>query len=170
MGIIERVNRTLKTILFKYATATGHNNWFNVISEIASGLNTSIHGTTQRRPVDIVNGTQQPIAQKEPKFIGIEVGTKVRLILNRNKFSKGYEARFTKGIYSVTGKKGNRYLVTGRDGLENRRSYKESELQVVLDSQKIPAGARENERLRDISLQLPTGKRVPKKKLPYGAT
>ncbi|KAI9103735.1 hypothetical protein DFS34DRAFT_565268, partial [Phlyctochytrium arcticum] len=75
----------------------------------------------------------------------IEVGTKVRLLLNRNKFTKGYEARFTKGLYSVTSKKGNRYFVTGKDGLENRRSYKESELQVVVETQKMPAGERENE-------------------------
>lgn len=163
MGIIERFNRTIKTILEKYRSATGNKNWVNVIEEIVEGYNNSFHATTKRRPVDVASGLQDPEQREQVTFKPLDIGTSVRTLINRKQFDKGYEARWTKKIHVISGRKGNRYYVDDSE----ERSFKESELLVVEGgvAQRAPQGVREVESLRDTFLQPSAAKRVPKKKV-----
>jgi len=165
MGIIERANKTVKTILFKYSAATGNKNWVNVIESICDGLNHSIHSTTKRRPVDVVSGLAVPVKQRDVSVKIIPEGTEVRIVINKGQFGKGYEARWSKALYTIAGRKGNRYYIQDKNGERQKKTYKESELQQIAGVQKTPGGVREVEALRDTFVQHATGKRVRKKKI-----
>lgn len=164
LGIVERANKTIKTQLFKYSTATRNDNWFNVINDIVDGYNKTFHSTTKRRPVDVVAGTQRPVGQEQPELVRIPLGTKVRIIVNQKQFAKGYEARFSRALYNVVQYSGNRYVLKLGVNLQ-KRTYKKNELQAVDTVERTPRGVKEIASLQNTALQIPTTKRVPKKKV-----
>jgi hypothetical protein len=123
------------------------------------GYNHSYHSTTKRRPVDVAKGLQQPVEQTKVSITILPIGTRVRLVTNRERFNKGYEAKWSKRIYTVNERKGNRYIVDG----PGTRTYKSEELQVVTAVERAPAGIREIAQLHDTFTQYAKTKRVPRK-------
>jgi transposase InsO family protein len=175
MGIIERFNKTLKVILTKYQSATGRKNWVNVIKDIVEGYNNSKHRTTKVRPIDAAAGVLDPQGslQGRPQgnvSEGLPIGATVRLLLNSNVFTKGYAARWSKGTFTITGEKGNRYVVQNDKGETMGTSWKPYELQIISTVEKAPRGDREIADLRETFTQHAPGKRKPKRKEPYDPT
>lgn len=164
LGIVERANKTIKTQLFKYSTATGNDNWVNVMGDIVDGYNNTFHSTTKRRPVDVVAGTQRPVGQKQPELVRLPLGAQVRIVVNRKQFAKGYEARFSRALYIVADYSGNRYILKlGTKPVT--RTYKKDELLVVDNVERAPRIVREIASLQNTAIQIPTTKRVPRQRV-----
>ena len=107
-AIVERFNRTLKTMMWKYFYSNGTYNWVDVLDYLVENYNHTKHRSILMKPVDVnkTNGYQVwktlfgdsvgnfPL----PKF---RVDDTVRVSKYKSIFSKGYEANFTEEIFKV---------------------------------------------------------------------
>ena len=107
-AIVERFNRTLKTMMWKYFYSKGTYNWIDVLEGLTRNYNNTKHGSIFMKPIN-VNKTNEnmvwvtlygsPLGKLLlPKF---RIGDTVRVSKYKSVFSKGYEANFTEEIFKV---------------------------------------------------------------------
>ena len=107
-AIVERFNRTLKTMMWKYFYAKGAYNWADALDDLVKNYNNPKHGSILMKPKD-VNKTNEnlvwitlygsPLGKLPlPKC---RVGDTVRVSKYKSVFGKGYEANFTEEIFKV---------------------------------------------------------------------
>ena len=107
-AVVERFNRTLKTIMWKYFYSKGTYNWIDVLDELTKNYNNTKHGSILMKPKD-VNKTNENMVWITlygssmgnlplPKF---RIGDTVRVSKYKSVFAKGYEASFTEEIFKV---------------------------------------------------------------------
>ena len=107
-AIVERFNRTLKTMVAKYSYSKGTRNWVDVLGDLTKNYNTK-PSTIHMKPND-VNKTNEDLVWLTlfghatgdlplPKF---RTGDTVRVSKYKNVFAKGYEANFTEEIFKVS--------------------------------------------------------------------
>ena len=106
-SIVERFNRTLKTMMWKYFYSTGTNNWVDVLNDLVENYNNTKHSILMK-PADVNKTNEYQVwitlfgddvgELPLPKF---RVGDKVRVSKYKSIFSKGYEANFTEEIFTV---------------------------------------------------------------------
>ena len=107
--IIERFNRTLKNHMWKWFTANGTYTWVDVLPELITKYNNTVHRTINMRPVDVninnekkvlsqINKNRVKINKKPPKF---QVGDRVRISKYKKVFAKGYLPNWTNEVFSV---------------------------------------------------------------------
>jgi transposase InsO family protein len=110
-SVAERYNRTLKTRLWKYFSYAQNKKYLTILPHIVSAINHSYHRSIKMRPVD-VNRTNETVVwntlyggdRKRPKLkFRYNIGDSVRVPVKKDKgpFAKGYEANFTKQIYTI---------------------------------------------------------------------
>ena len=107
-AIVERFNRTLKTMMWKYFYSKGTYNWVDVLDELTKNYNNTKHGSTLMKPKDVKKPNENmawvtlygsPLGKLPlPKF---RVGDTVRVSKYKSVFDKGYEANFTEEIFKV---------------------------------------------------------------------
>jgi Integrase core domain/Chromo (CHRromatin Organisation MOdifier) domain len=149
-AVVERFNRTLKSRMFKYFTSKGHRKYIEILPQLMTAYNGSIHSTTKMRPCD-VNETNEKVAFrntygvktmrdllksqcKKPKLVA---GEKVRIKHKFNPFDKGYYPNWTDHIYNVEKViKGIKplYKITSYDGQTVDKRFYPEELQKVSES------------------------------------
>ena len=106
--MVERFNRTLKTMMWKYFYSNGTYNWVDVLDHLVENYNHTKHRSILMKPAD-VNKTNEYQVWKTlfgdsvgnfplPKF---RVDDTVRVSKYKSIFSKGYEANFTEEIFKV---------------------------------------------------------------------
>lgn len=107
-GIVERFNRTLKERMFRYFTHVKNKNWVDILPNLLSAYNNSIHRTIKMTPIqamkkqDIVFTTQeQRILRKPKKSPKFKVGDIVRLSKVKNIFEKGYTRNWTTELFQI---------------------------------------------------------------------
>ena len=108
-AIVERFNRTLKTMMWKYFYAENTENWLGVLDELVGNYNSTVHRTIHMKPKDVTEKNENEVwitlygsgygELPLPKF---RVGDTVRVIEYKNVFAKGYKANFLEEIYEVT--------------------------------------------------------------------
>ena len=106
-AIVERFNRTLKTMMWKYFYAENTENWLGVLDELVGNYNNTVHRTIHMKPKDVTEKNENEVWVTLygssygglPKF---RVGDTVRVIEYKNVFAKGYKANFLEEIYEVT--------------------------------------------------------------------
>ena len=107
-AIVERFNRTLKIMMWKYFYSKGTYNWVDVLNDLVTNYNNTKHGSILMKPAD-VNKTNEYAVWTTlfgdavgdlplPKF---RVGNTMRVSRYKSIFSKGYEANFTEEIFKV---------------------------------------------------------------------
>ena len=107
-AVVERFNKTLKTMMWKYFYSKGTYNWIGVLDELTKNYNSTKHGSILMKPKD-VNKTNEnmiwitlygsPTGHLPlPKF---RIGDTVRVSKYKSVFAKGYEANFTEDIFKV---------------------------------------------------------------------
>src|SRR6218665_2234257 len=110
--IIERWNRTMREKMFKYFTANSTRRYIDVLESMVAQFNDTRHSSIKMSPKDgsmkknktivwtnlnsINNLNSKPI---KPKF---SVGDKVRITKKKTTFEKGYTARWSEEIFTVT--------------------------------------------------------------------
>ena len=108
-AVVERFNRTLKALMWKYFYSAGTYKWIGVLQDLTDNYNSSVNRSIKARP-DSVNESNWTEVWRtlfshdlgeppEPKFA---VGESVRISKYKSVFTKGYEANFTEEIFTVT--------------------------------------------------------------------
>lgn len=107
-AIVERFNRTLKSKLWKYFTMSTKQRWTDVLQDVVTSYNNSVHRTLGRKPADVSAENEsetrdnmlqniKPVKKKSD----IQVGDKVRISKVKSIFAKGYLPNWTEEIFTV---------------------------------------------------------------------
>ena len=144
-SVVERFNRTLKGIMWKYFTYKGTHKWVDALPDFLQNYNSNVHSSIGMKPRDVTPendhvafqalfGHEMAAAGHKPKF---SVGEKVRITKYKGVFKKGYLPNWTEEIFVV------RYIVYSKPpvyriedlgGEEILGTFYEDELQAVDDS------------------------------------
>lgn len=117
--VVERFNRTIKELLYKYLQSTDSKTITVVLPKILSNYNNSFHRTIGMSPNEVNEKTQEEafdnIVNHATKRIRetISVGDSVRVRLKRKSFDKGYKPKYSKQVYKVDRIDGRFYFIHG---------------------------------------------------------
>ena len=108
-AIVERLNRTLKAMMWKYFYRKETHRWIDVFGNFVKNYNNTVHGTIRMKPKDVDKKNENVVwitlyghkigDLPLPKY---RVGDRVRIVSYKNVFAKGYEANFTEEIYEIS--------------------------------------------------------------------
>jgi hypothetical protein len=104
---VERLNRTLKTRLFRYFTHHRTNRWIDVLDEFIRSYNESFHRSIGMAPNDVTFDNADIIMKRLypekpiPKW-KFMIGDTVRISKYKNIFQKGYLRNWTDELFTVT--------------------------------------------------------------------
>jgi hypothetical protein len=114
-GIVERWNGSLKRMIALLQTSTGKRQWIDILPELVTNYNASIHATTKKKPNSVTQNDAEtanllkkrentnPIKSRLNKLEQqIQVGTKVRVKLQKGALDKKNSRNFTTELYTVT--------------------------------------------------------------------
>ena len=132
-GIVERFNRTLRSLLQKYMVAFNTEAWIDKLPDLVSNYNNTYHRTLKKTPTQAIENNdgyekdraKQTAKAKEQPFNRdvIEVGDKVRVLRKKGVFDKGTEPRWSKHVSSVERVDNGQYFVK-----ERKQPYRKAEL------------------------------------------
>ena len=107
-SVVERFNRTLKEILWRYFTKTNSQVYINVLQDVVYGYNHRYHSSIKMRPIDVNLNNEDKVreilfpkheAKGTEKLIS---GDYVRISKNKMLFEKGYLPNFQEELFIVT--------------------------------------------------------------------
>ena len=120
-GAIERLNKTVKSTLYRMMHVAGSADWVSILQDIISNYTNTTHATTQWKPAELkeakltdaemeavttrLRGRDPHVNDAEPVF---EVGDKVRLAVTvsaserKNTFRKQIKQNWTTAVYEIT--------------------------------------------------------------------
>lgn len=116
-AIVERLNRTLKTRLWRYFTDKGTYKWIDVIQRLTDYYNNSRHRSIGCKPVEVTpenqltiwrrlypeQSGQEPMGNIRSKVLdGPAVGDHVRISKFKHVFEKGYLPNWTEEVFIVS--------------------------------------------------------------------
>ena len=108
-AIVERFNRTLKSMMWKYFFKNKTYTWLNVLDQLVDNYNDTKHRSIGMKPSEVNKDNEfevwkklfgRPKSFKPPKF---KVGDLVRIQKYKSIFAKGYEANFTSEVFKIIG-------------------------------------------------------------------
>ena len=107
-ALVERFNRTLKTKIWKYFTNNLTNKWTNVLQDLVSSYNNSIHRTINRTPISVTSENSSDVWQHLYSNLksgsvskDIKVGDRVKISKVKSTFEKGYLPNWTEEEFFV---------------------------------------------------------------------
>ena len=113
-ALVERFNRTLKSMMWKYFYVNDTQRWLEVLPELVENYNYTKHTTIGMEPASVNSKNQKAVWSKlygdqfgdyvQPKF---KEGDKVRIKKYKKRFAKGYEKTFTDEIFTIKAVIGN---------------------------------------------------------------
>ncbi len=144
-NMIERFNRTLKSMMFKKFTRKQSYRWIDFIDELIRKYNNTIHGTTKRKPKDMIKDKEhKKIIDynadeniRKPKF---KIGDRVRISYKRGTFDKSYYPKWSFEIFKIKNIKTVNpptYTIEDLKGEEIKGSFYENELQKTTQKENV---------------------------------
>ena len=145
-AIVERVNRTLKTRMFRAFTARGSHRWVDILDKLVDGYNDSYHRSIKMKPNEVNQSNESKVRRTlfpklpraaKPRY---KVGQTVRITRKKNVFQKGYEQSWSYEVFEIAAIKATNpptYAIKDIGGQVIGGSFYESELQVVDTSNNI---------------------------------
>ena len=107
-AIVERFNRTFKTVMWKYFYSKGTYKWIDVLDQLVYNYNNTKHSTILMKPMDVNRKNEDEAwttlyghiytESSLPKF---KVGDMVGISKYKSAFTKDYEANFTEELFKV---------------------------------------------------------------------
>ena|SRR5436190_1255472 len=146
-AVVERVNRTLKTRMWRYLTHKNTLKYIDVLPQLVNAYNHSVHRSLGNglRPIDVAKGDKKTVfrvwrhmnkglmKRKTPKF---KSGDTVRITKEKGLFAKGYETNFSKELFVVDHVFGSfplpLYVLRDTKGDEIVGRFYEHELQKII--------------------------------------
>jgi hypothetical protein len=139
--IVERLNRTIKTMMWKKLTSVNSHHWVPLLPKLIEKYNSSTHGTMKMTPdeassdpdaVDKVwkkKRKEQPLPST-PKY---KVGDQVRVSRSKGVFEKGYDVGWSRETFIIASVNNTQYptvyQLKDRHGEPIHGSFYEQELQ-----------------------------------------
>ena len=106
--VVERVNRTLKSKLYRYFTAVNSLRYIDILQDLVDSYNDTHHRSIGRTPASVsllnVGTVRRKLYGKietKPKRFKFKVGDHVRLSLRKRLFKKGYKNNFTEEVFPI---------------------------------------------------------------------
>src|SRR3989338_5471485 len=157
LGLIDRFSKTIKNIVAKHMTRTQTNKWIDKIAPIINAYNKTPHsalnGMTPNeasknldKAVHIAM-TRRNDAIKAQRTL-FNVGDMVRVMLNKNLISKGYEANYSHEVYTITKADGNYYTLNNGKRYRGHMLLKVSPKTVLEDKKDVQAIAKKKQHVR----------------------
>lgn len=110
-SVIERWNRTIKTMMFKYFTykGKGHRRYVNVLDDLVSSYNNSKHSTIKMAPANVTAKDTVKIfnnikkTHKDPKNVKAKLKKNdfVRIVRVKSMMEHGYTERWTRELFKI---------------------------------------------------------------------
>ena len=106
-GAVERVNRTIKSIMWRYFTENNTKRWVDVLPDIISNYNSTFHRSIKMTPNSVTFKNRKQVyktlfpAIKVRIKCKLKVGNTVRIALKKDIFEKGYTQSWSKEIYTI---------------------------------------------------------------------
>ena len=143
-GVVDRVIRTVWRLFAHVWEVEKNREWYSILPDIVLNYNTRYHRTIKATPADVWGGKSVPAdIETDPKQKPFAIGDRVRHVKQRRFFGKG-GAEWSKEIYVVSGRLGNRYsIATSLDAEDESVQYRAYELQKTGDDV-VPSGSPAN--------------------------
>lgn len=142
-SIIERWNRTYKTVMWKEFSMNGSYRWIDIAQSLCDDYNNSFHHTIKMKPIDVNKSHEERLLREvfkidepnivKPKF---HVGQHVRISKYKHVFEKGYTPNWTTEIFKIAQIRYTNpetYLLTDSQGNPIKGGFYKYELQSVSD-------------------------------------
>lgn len=108
-SIVERVNRTLKNLMWKQFSLQGTYKWINILQDIVQKYNNTRHSTHRLKPSQVNSKNEKKILQTayshlktiDPKRAKFKIKDYVRLSKYRQAFSKGYTPNWGNEVFQI---------------------------------------------------------------------
>ncbi|MDI9312899.1 MAG: DDE-type integrase/transposase/recombinase [Limnohabitans sp.] len=113
-SLVERLNKTLKSKMWKYFTSKGTTKWIDVIEKIVNAYNNSIHRIIKMKPIDVNDGNDEivfkniygfdnmrSLLKTQGKQIKFKNNESVRIPYKQKDFEKGYYPVWQDQIYKI---------------------------------------------------------------------
>ena len=141
----ERVIKTIKSRLFKYMYDRQTYRYIDVLQDIASSYNNTVHTSIGMPPAEVTESNDldlymrvympyvNKIARQTPKY-SFNVGDTVRIAYGKEKFSRSYNEQFSEELFTVRFRIPSippRYLLEDSLGENIEGSFYEKELKYV---------------------------------------
>lgn len=160
MGMIERFNRTIKSLISKYQTTYKTTKWIDALDDLVENYNTTVHSATSLAPAQVTPKDRvlirfhaaQTTAKLDQKK-NLNVGDKVRILQQKAVFGKE-GPKWSDEVYTIVEDNTKSFKL---DGLHKR--YKHYQLQ------RVDFPAEENPHLKAKPVVVPK-KAAPKKVAP----
>ena len=108
-SIVERLNRTLKNLMWKAFSLQGTYKWLNILNDIVLKYNNTKHRSTGFKPLDINKSNEKQVLQAsfnnikivDPSISPFKIGDFVRISKHREAFQKGYTPNWSNEIFQI---------------------------------------------------------------------
>lgn len=141
-SVVERVNRTLKNLMWKEFSVRGNYKWVDILQDIVSAYNSKKHSTTGLRPADVnkknekllLDTVYSNIKTVDPKPNKFKIGDSVRVSKTRQVFKKSYTPNYSNEIFIINKIKATNprtYLLRDSRGQEIKGGFYGFEIQKV---------------------------------------
>jgi len=139
-AMVERFNRTLKSRMWRYFTATRQERYLDVLQHLVDSYNNTTHTTTGSKPVEVTPYNAEKVWRrmygnpKKRKLPKLKVNSMVRIVKEKNVFAKGYRPNWTSEIFKIKRVKRTKepsYTLMDLNGEDILGSFLEAELQAA---------------------------------------
>lgn len=107
-AIVERFNRTIKSMMWKEFTLRGSNKWIHILPKLINQYNHTKHRTIKMRPNDVDAHNEQKLMNTVYRYTAnidstqkFRVGDAVRVSKYKHVFEKGYTPNWTTEVFTI---------------------------------------------------------------------
>ena len=132
-AIVERVQRTIKTNLEMIFAKQNNHQWLDGIKSVVSNYNSRFHRSIGMAPKEVSYSNYKDVYKRLYPEINVSVdcklqkGDNVRILIEKNLFSKGYHQNFSDEIYVIKSVIKSQelcyYIVTDLFGKKQQKKY-----------------------------------------------
>lgn len=106
--IVERFNRTIKTMMWKKFSLNGNYKWLGILPDLVSKYNNTVHSKIKMKPIDVNEDNAESlklrvynnydVSDRAGKF---KLGDRVRISKSKTIFTKGYLPSWSSELFSI---------------------------------------------------------------------
>lgn len=142
-SVVERFNRTFKSLMFKYFTKQNGRNYIDILPELVNKYNNTYHRSIKMEPIE-VSKENEPLVWinlyenrlKNKNKTKISIGDHVRISVERGPFKKSYLQGWSEEIFIVKNVIKSIpfvYKITDQAGEDIKGTFYQEELQKVTE-------------------------------------
>jgi len=139
-SVVERFNRTLKGVMWRYLTHASTGRYIDVLAQLVSSYNNTYHRSIKMTPSEVTDQNESLVRKR--LFPGhtssirwkYKVGQSVRMKQTKRVFKKGYEPSWTEEIFTISSLYPSdppTYILKDLLGEEIKGKFYEQEIQPV---------------------------------------